>query len=800
MGTGNKSPSLLPESVSSSSSVVFLGEELETGPSIINPKKSIESNISRADFVDGLSKIVFSLSKESNKETDQVSSWRKHLPVSASEMSENIFLPVTSLRRSPRYPASSSLSPVAPQRSPRHLNDLVSKKSVIKAKCVSPSCVSASAALNRKRKRLPLPSVHEDVLLSQEPEDMPTIDEMVKMKRVSIHLGEEKISLSQVVRAYDAVAKDQFRTSSQSSDSIYLSCQGAKDNEDVEEKLKLRPNKDEHNASDVNNSLIVNSEDRSYDAEIAKHCENRSDAESSVSSSSTKVFINGMLTEPCKVSNLSSALPGSEEGVCENISHQVNDDLPSGNISEREPSPIFIIKKPKFRKPIRKLPKCSTSLSSVPNNAAKHSKTAAEHRKEDAPLSSSEQSRNSLNPIDYINKLFLPKFLTPAAREEEVFVEETPDVSCPSRPEAVDIVIPPTPTENFQEPEVKQSHASQSPSFTSSVLSWVKKSCKVPLFASRTHTVLESASADITPKLPAGSSSDKYKTFEKSDSCVTPGGASCAILKSKTNISPRVLSEESTSPSATRQERVSPPLLLNRKSRRSTKIGDKVTKGQADSEDCNTLKSTGRKRGRVVVLVEKNEDVGSSDNICGRRSLDNKSSSKTEDMQSSSGYDTSHSNLSNHDERKSLFEMNMKRKEVVSSMSVPKGETKKRSEVYDCEQASPHDDKEPSTRKSERKRTQAAQNLDCKKPRLVHSSSESKGSHVIEAAFKNRTKSQSFESAKPSERKSSEEAKKRMAKSLTRTQTGDVPKVIVCTFLTARYVSLFYQGSKKELN
>ncbi|XP_034232087.1 serine-rich adhesin for platelets-like [Thrips palmi] len=821
---GSKGCSTLPENKAGHS-----------GKSSTKSKKLLDNTpITRREFIEGLNDICLSLPNESDKDKSDVSPWRKGVgPPPVKIRRKNPPANKVSPRRSPRNASDSSdcfLFPAVPARkSPRHVTGIVkiSKKAQDQTAQKPSTCTSASVALLRKKMPAPPSSPGDDfLLLSQEPGDMPSIDEMAKMRRGSVRAGDERITLSQVIRSYNAVAQEGPESEASTSSSP-KSASLVSDNNLVKERLNSRRAMEDSVVVDVEDDA-----DAACDTEV-RYCTSRcsSEAGSTVSSTSTRVLING--NPSSQVGCSSSYLPSSgtvedDEKVC------------AAEEPEREPSPIFVIKKSKFRRPLKKQ-----------LNAPKQS---SEHNGMDKDASSSlGERRPSLNPIDYINKLLLPKF-TPVDKTPgnghmgNVIVEETPELgsNSNSKPE-FHCVIPPTPVEN-QEPV-----ASMNQSLTSSVISWVKKSCRVPLFSSHSKKAMTTSTIQNRNQNPSKevSSQDStatiYYSFSKetenapeetenpladptalvrsspisSKKSNSPlrlnqlsapslnGGEKSANENSPNDVNMCLEKQRSPRKSIRKKSETSPAISKRGENLKDQAVQDGLQKGlKSKASSLDKMTKLLKPRAKVVVTVVKNDEGVS--NSASRAETDTATSTpvilinKAQEAHFSSGYETSNSIGSNTDTETDKNRTNTstgasgKRKKITDFLSPIVGPPKKRSDVYDSESPASRDtdrstDTAISQRRVGRKRVQSVPDKSSKKPKMNNSESDStSGSRRTRASRvdgnNKLTESRSdlsTDSTKSSGRKSSEEARKRMAVSLTRNYKSNALKVIVCTFLTA---------------
>lgn len=815
---------------SSSESVIFCGVVHDV-PSISTTrrKKSSEAScnkeISRAEFVEGLSTVVRSLSENNQKwAPSEISPWRRRL----YEGNKKVLPP----SQVPQKKGLSSTKTSLPRKSQRQLEEQekLSKKS-------DPVSASASAARLQKQKMPPPSPLEPFMLLSQEPGDMPSLDELARMKKGAINVGGAPITLSQIVRSYDAVAKKDS--------SSFTSAAGeskSPSQPEVNFKSSQNSNKGEHVGGQ---ETLIYVEDAECDAEVVEHCGNTcpSDAGSTMSSASTRVLINGMASERSNVS-FTNTLPGLEEE--EEKVPSVGGLLAPSTLEdrdvetcERKPSPVFVIKKAKFRRPLKKIgttlkkdvgPSTSSDFQIINDSENNHQHGLGDSKTEDNSNSTSAEAnkkKGSINPMDYINKIFLPKFLmassTPNNIESTtVYVEETPDIVCNMKNEVPSVVIPPTPAVEM-ECVKNDTIVSPTQSLTGSVISWMK-SCKVPLFGKKKCETPSSRQAvlDSVSKSPK-------KVFNETVDTTQVTSAKAGSVKSVTQHSRKDEvdkdqdptfqtqskdSEDSIVPSDTQQ-----PLRMSTRKQQSLSpsksVRSKITKKLEDSgnnvsnatasnplpgkksEESSGIKT--RRRVKVKSTLEPN-NCGTPTNKPQKSSSVKQSPArvnKNEKQESSSGYDTSNSQvtlLKKSPEKHSDI-CSSKRKRISEIVSPIQGPAKKRSAVYETSTTSTLDnsqDTDSPPQPSGRKRTNTVPSLHSKRVKLnssepsVHSKT-TRQSRVDSSLSLLKTRSQSDlsnESSQSSERKSSVVAKKRLAKSLTRSYSSNTPKVIVCTFLT----------------
>lgn len=797
--TLNRTRSSSQESDNSSSSVIYCGVVDAGSSTKPGRKKKVEKkNITRADFIEGLSGIVESLSKENNLMTVEVS------PPSKGPGGLNL------------KQHKSQVKTALPRRSPRHTMGapLLSKQSVRKHQNVkncepvntpkSPACASACKAFRQKFKKpetVPLSPRDDFMIFSQEPGDMPSIDELAKQNRVSINVGGERMTLAEIVAAYESVAAGPSKSSSQSSDSTlsFVSCQPQNEVDNIAPASFV--SHAEHQECDES---LKSFEKNLTDAESLKQCETRSDAGSSVSSFSTSVLVNGTL--PVHHSTLASI---NSLASTEMPPQKDNLNYSPAEVVKREPSPIFVIKKAKFRRPVKKRQDVvKPTLSSTDKGSDKE----ADMNQVDSNETTSKQRRSSLNPIDYINRL-LPRFIssgkTPSpADSEQVLVKETPYI-CASNIAPDDTVIPPTPIQNFGQAERSENTASPNSSLTNSVISWVKKSCKVPLFSSRSATA-QQTSREASPSVPvditAGNSgSNTSPELEAPTEDSSKKGQMFLDRTPVNHTSKRSKKLKADSETNTLQTQISTrkrqmdvsaqptkrKLLRNLNCENKEEEIDPSSQGAAEVGKGTSNKR--RKQPKLIVTVVRDDDEQGSSKKPNSKPLPVVLLQRSDDARSS-GYDTSHSNESKNDKEKSCSSSQStvfkpEKKHLNQSLSPIHPLPKKKSESFESEKSSGAQSLLPKRAlndETRRKRTQPIPSSNSKRPKrsnsLQRSSSfETKSTRVSRVDSKKVTESQSFDDSKPSGRKSSEDAKKRLAHSLTR----DIPKVIVCTFLTA---------------
>lgn len=180
---------------------------------------------------------------------------------------------------------------------------------------------------------------------------------------------------------------------------------------------------------------------------------------------------------------------------------------------------------------------------------------------------------------------------------------------------------------------------------------------------------------------------------------------------------------------------------------------------------------------------------------------------KFDEAQLSSGYDSSHSHVSKEGGAagrnipcKALVASTGKRKKVSDLLSPVIDKTKKRSEIYENDAISPASSNIVANSGTVpnvggRKRVQSVPTIE-KNKRQKLTSVDFKDLSRVKSRRLSRVDSKgllearsqsdlSMGSSNSSERMSSREAKKRLARSLTRNSQNDALKVIVCTFLTA---------------
>lgn len=904
-------------SVSSTSSVIFCGEVKETGSSQNQHKKTTKhhgnTSVSRVDFMEGLNDIMLCLSQEKESRIIETSPWRRNLYRNTPDKyNEVVSSNKVSPRRSPRHTLSTSNSHISPRRSPRHAKRQENENKKSNKVSKPAGFLTASAAI--RKHRAPLPSSPNDdfVLLSQEPGDMPSVDEMAKMRKGSIHAGDERITLSQIVRSYNAVAerygngsKLNSESSSTTCDELTEQCENVEECPSTDQFIVSVDRNSRHSNQEVS---VVDVEDVGdvRDTEVSKNFGNScpSDSDSTVSSVGVKVLIDGK-SQDMENKNTSSSvlLPDSEGMDLEQTAFctvdQEKPSLEEGSTVEeyeRDPSPVFIIKKAKFKRPLKKQLSRSNQQRGI-----KHSFTLSNDNEDTSARNNgnegssnvlsasmpSEKSRQSLSPVDYINKL-LPKFSiignrTPMNFEDcDVIAEDTPEVPSSSTCEISSIVIPPTPLEN----EGKYlEDVTLEKSLSKPVISWFKKGCKVPLFSSRSsktpQTDLNSKNTnrrnvvnDVPDLLPDEFAQDFGSSLKSSEliAAVTPPelgnrqtftGRTISNLsgasKSK-GLSPRSDSEDlkplhsssrqtiqtkvtpkggmqkgsvgvlksehsSVRRSPRNQQALSPAVEANQGSQERTDGDDGIVKEEnskdkpAEKKKASSTRKSQRSKGRVVVTVITDDVDNKRDGKKQRVTLGISSlcpaslvyPPRTEDGHSSSGYETSSQseiNPSNNKARKETsenestmpFSNQLKPNNFLAPVSAA---PKKRSEIYegDSSSRSPVGHKKDVEKafipeQPRRKRNQVVPELESsKKQKLDKDETSSTGSRRTTRISRADSRSLSgtrshsdlsVDSMKISARKSSQEAKKRMAKSATRTYTSSDPKVIVCTFLTAR--------------
>lgn len=821
-------------------------------PSAKSRKAQDATSISRSEFIEGLNNICISLSSESELNKNETSPWRRGVgPPPVKIRRKNPPTTKVSPRRSPRNaPASDSsdcfLFPAVPARkSPRQVSGIVKISTKIPAKPAqaSSACTSASAVLMRKKMQVPSSPPDSFILLSQEPGDMPSIDELAKLRRGSVTAGDEHITLSQVIRSYNAAAQEHPENQAATPESSKIASQ-VSDKNSIRESFNGQKAPEDDLYEDVNDDVAC-------DAEVRK-CASRcsSEAGSTVSSTSTRVLINGK--PPSEVGCASNYLPSSSE-----VEEQPEIVNPAEEF-ERDPSPIFLIKKSRFRRPLKKqLNEQITGKSGMPKEILSRSDNSLE-----GVSSSLEEKRQSLNPIDYINKLLLPKFLpvdkTPGNVDMgKVIVEETPECVPSSNSHIESHVIPPTPAGN------PNAAVSLNQSLTSSVISWVKKSCRVPLFSSHSKKAEKSVATPTIPKrkstspkaksneLPfsQGSAATIYYSFSKEtddEACSETGNPPAdltSLVKSSQDSSqnspvkvnqqgPHSLTREKKSKTKNSPDKVNlREQQSTRKSLRKKNISPSAMSQQSENfqsnqnvqdDSCNEPKSKAssaskktklqKPRKKVIVTVMKNDEEASC-NLNSNLNKQNDMSTpviliqKAQEAQCSSGYETSTSIGSsagtevNKNPLNTISGTSGKRKKITDLLSPIIAVPKKRSDIYenDSSTASPATDSNTDTRfpqrQGTRKRFQSVPDHSSKKkPKFDSSELDcTPGSRKTRAsridANNGLTESRSDLSAdniKSFGRKSSEVARQRMAVSLTRNYKSNAPKVIVCTFLTAR--------------
>lgn len=814
----------------------------EAGHSKNNAMKSRKARddtpITRQEFIEGLNKVCQSISFESELNKSEISPWRKNVgPPPVKIRRKNPPVKKVSPRRSPRNASDSSdcfLFPAAPaRRSPRNVNGItkISKKMPTQIVQAPSACVSASAALLRKKMPAAPSSPGDDfILLSQEPGDMPSIDEMAKLRRGSIRAGDERITLSQVIKSYNAVAQENAGTQAQKPGSSRGLSQESDSNFTSESCNSHRALK-ESSAVDVDDEMACDSE--------VGYCTSRcsSEAGSTVSSTSTKVLINGH--PPSEVGCSSNLLPSSGE-----VQDQVG-------TAEREPSPIFVIKKSKFRRPLKKQSDETKTCGSSSGTEKKNVPLSSAKLK--VVSSSSDEKRQSLNPIDYINKLFLPKFVdkTPNnLRTGNVIVEETPEIDSAKSAQEESTIIPPTPAGN------QEAAASPNQSLTSSVISWVKKSCRVPLFIaqskreaatppvlSRKDAASKEVSNDVALSSQASAATEYYSFSKETDNAdaesenpvtdlnllVRPSQLSSKSTKNSNKKLPKCQPTENKSTNKKSSLKVNTSSEEDQSIRKSTRKRNVTPSAKDDNgenlqnDNFEEVESKGASvnksaklhspRRKIIVTVVKNDDEATS--TSSRHSVKNdnqisdpvKQIQKVQEAHLSSGYETSNSTVSNSDsetKKNTYSKSSRKQKKITDLLSPIMAPSKKRSDIYEDDSpsaclaspSSPVSDKSTNShpqRQGRRKRVQSVPDESAKRSRFNSSEPEcspglrkSRSSRVEGKNALTESKSDlSLDSSKSSGRKSSEEARKRMAVSLTRNYKSHALKVIVCTFLTA---------------
>ncbi|KAK3929107.1 Microcephalin [Frankliniella fusca] len=781
---------ILPESLQkeeSSESVIFCAEvEVESSSNTAKRKKkrskiSSDRDISRAEFVAGLSTVVQSMS-ENNEEwmSSEISPWRKRL-----HNADKKTLP----RNSKPSKNDSASKTSMPRRS--------SRQSTVQSKLGGQSghgSVSASAViLQKQRVQLPLPkSPGEDfMLLSQEPGDMPSIDELARMRKGSVNVGALPVSFSQIVRSYNAVAQR---------------------NSDRPVQPEVDDGSVRGSGSEEHNGHIVLVEDAICDEEVVQTCQNTcpSEAESTVSSTSTRVLINGMVPERSVNSPL-NILPDSEEVDHDELSSFVRPPEPSA--TERNPSPIFVIKKAKLRRPMKKTvtidkkdgsPPTSSDLQNISKNEnSLQDKKPESEAKDNSTTDKAVQSKGSINPMDYINKIFLPRFLSNATtphnnQSSTVYVEETPDsvLDVNNGPNAA--VIPPTPAADV-ECDKNNSIVSPTQSLTSSVFSWVKRSCKVPLFSSRqkqsetpnsrqTNLGTLQVSSEKAINKNILTKSGKHSTFLD---IVEENQESVLAAQSKESEDAEVCSNTKNPVRKSVRQRQILPSSTSLWPPKNIETQGNMSGSSSTAERINKPSGVTKPqtRARVICVVELNDD---SPNV----------ESKKLKEEASSGYDTSNSEVSISKKSpkltKSSDTSSFKRKRISEAASPSDEPVKKRSEVYETSTApsSPTveetHERDSSSNKSGKKRTKTTPNVKVKRAKVklepltpTKSTRQSRADSSVNLLGTRSHSDVSEASSKSLGRKSSEVAKKRLARSLTRANTSNTPKVIVCTFLTA---------------
>ena len=834
---------------SSSSSVIYCGQVEEAVQSRKSsaklPKRTENASLSRVAFVDGLNDIMLSLSQEKNSSQGK------------NDHSATQFMRPTQVspRKSSLKKGDSLYPCVSSRRSPRHIMNANHSKKDAEQICESSGYTTASATLLRKRK-VPLPSSPNDsiVLLSQEPGDMPSIDDLVKMRKGSIPNGDELITLSQVVRSYNAVAEGYGMKSSQSSSASTIEeltephekldkkcCNSDSWNEDAGSRGCLHQKE-----KIVEAEFQVDPHDTEIDQHLHSFCP--SESGSTVSSVSGNVMINGKVQKKVNLKASSSApLPDSEEIDTDKVSlNTFNHDISSleedseAKYVEREPSPIFVIKKARVKRPMRKQQIGSAQHADL--NLFKTEDVSAVGLSHcGAVLSTSlpsDQGKECLSPIDYINKL-LPRFsrshvnTTPSHKDDEVLVQETPDIPCASKCETSSLVIPPTPLENSTSP------LNQSQNF--SVISCLKKGGKVPLFSTRSSKYPQTVSLDSKPNTVAygGSAStcDEYHQTSLGNS--TPMFNTLKAISTQTNSSNDGKSGSDTSAhyepgtltrlkvphrdseikqgalvrrSPRTTETVSPSGEAYKASKRKIKSGGTSERENPGVEGAKTdVVGRKSKRRKVVVTIVRTNGNNMEDSkkcrVSTRASAAISTTQdclpKAEEKDCSSGYETSqsHDTLRNSvgdskrkDTIKNAAKTAVKCRKASNILTPLKSEPKKRSEIYEVDDnvnsPSSNQEQKRSPRDNIRTRNTIVPKVETtKRGSGDYSDHSQRSSRFSRANFSNlsaRSLSDlSAEGTKSSERKSSQEAKKRMARSATRSSATETPKVIVCTFLTA---------------